>query len=105
MAVINAQGLPVQLLLQPDASFAALAATLAPGTALRGRVTELLADGRAIVNFRGVNVVAELRNVTLARGEAINVSVDSLGGAPVFRLLPQVSAGVAAALTTAAASG
>src|SRR5688500_14795459 len=104
MAVINAQGLPVQLLLQPDQNFATLAAGLAPGAMLRGRVTEVLADGKAVVNFRGVNVIAELRNVTLARGETIAVAVQDLGGAPVFRLLPQMSAGAAAAAGLGAGS-
>ncbi len=101
MAVINAQGLPVQLILQPDQNFANLASTLAPGVSLRGRVTEVLADGKAIVNFRGVNVMAALQNVSMARGEYINVTVQSLGGAPVFRLQPQVSPGAAAALLNA----
>lgn len=88
MAVFNAQGLPITLLLQPDKNFGNLAATISPGATLSGRVTEVLADGRAIVNFRGIPITAELKGVSLMRGETINVQVQDLTGTPVFRMLP-----------------
>jgi len=94
MPVFNMQGLPVQLVVQPDKNFANLAAGLQPGQVMRGRVSEVLADGKAIVNFRGVSVTAELKGVSLARGEVISVSVQNLQGQPVLRLLPQASAAV-----------
>jgi len=94
MGLLNAQGLPVQLILQPDRNFADLASQLSPGMTLRGRVTEVLSDGRAVVNFRGIPVTAELRNVALTRGEVISVSVQDLGGTPVFRLLPPAAPAV-----------
>jgi len=95
MPVFNTQGLPVQLVVQPDRNFSSLAAGLQPGQVLQGRVSEVLADGKAIVNFRGVAVTAELKGVALARGEVISVSVQNLQGQPVLRLLPQTPAAVA----------
>ena len=99
MPVFNTQGLPVQLVIQPDRNFSDLAAGLQPGQVLRGRVSEVLSDGKAVVNFRGVAVTAELKGVTVARGEVISVSVQDLKGQPVLRLLPQPLA-VAAATET-----
>lgn len=88
MAVFNAQGLPIQLLVQADKNFGNLASMISPGVTLTGRVTEVLADGKAIVNFRGIPVTAEMKGVSLQRGESIQVMVQDLGGTPVFRLLP-----------------
>ncbi|MEK7475460.1 MAG: hypothetical protein AAB152_07460 [Candidatus Coatesbacteria bacterium] len=94
MGLLNAQGLPVQLILQPDRNVAELTAQLSPGMTLRGRVTEVLGDGRAVVNFRGIAVTAELRNVALTRGEIITVSVSDLSGTPVLRLQPPAAPAV-----------
>jgi hypothetical protein len=96
MPVFNTQGLPIQLVVQPDRNFSDLAANLQPGQVMRGRVSEVLADGKAVVNFRGVAVTAELKGVSLARGEVISVSVQDLKGQPVLRLLPQAPAATAA---------
>lgn len=106
MPVFNTQGLPIQLILQPDRNFADLASGLTAGQVLRGRVSEVLADGRAVVNFRGIPVTAELKGVALSRGDVINVSVQDLKGTPVFRLLPeapQAAGGEAAGQAAAAA--
>lgn len=93
MPVFNAQGLPVQLVIQPDRNFADLAAQIRPGQVLKGRVMEVLKGGRAIVNFRGIPVTAALQGVVLAKGEAISVVVKDAEGLPVLRL---VDAGEAA---------
>ncbi len=89
MPIFNAQGLPVKLLLQPDKNFSDLAAQLTLGQRLRGRITEVLADGKAIVNFRGIPVTAELKGVTVQRGEVISVAVQELKDTPTFRLLSE----------------
>jgi len=94
MPVFNAQGLPVQFVLLVDRNFADLASRLSVGQTLRGRVTEVLADGKAVVSFRGIPVTADLKGVTLAKGETITVRVRDLGGSPqsagtaVFQLIP-----------------
>ena len=102
MPVFNAAGLPVQLLPVLDRNFSDLAATLKPGQALRGRVTEVFSDGRAIVNFRGIPVTAELKGVVLEKGEVIQVAVRDLQGTPIFQLLRGTPAGAG---DTAAAVG
>lgn len=96
MAVDNASGVSAHLVLQPDAGVSSLLSQLSVGQTLRGRITDLLPDGRAVVTFRGVPVTAELKGVSLVRGESISVVVQDLKGQPVLRLEPSSAAAVPA---------
>ncbi len=90
--VFGAQGQPAQLIPVSDGNFADLASQLKPGQQLQGRVAEVMADGKAIVNFRGIFVTAALKGVELARGEVISVMVKNLGNDPTFQIVRPVPA-------------
>src|SRR5581483_10242745 len=49
---------------------------------------EVFPDNRALLNFRGANVVAESLNVAFQKGDIINVRVEDIADKVVLRIFP-----------------
>jgi hypothetical protein len=79
MALLNAAGQALSLFLSPT-QLSDVTQGLKPGDLLRGRVVDLFSDGKALVNLRGVNVVAELAGglaSDLQKGDVLQLAVRS----------------------------
>lgn len=63
------------------------AQTFVPGQTLQGRVTQVLPQGRAVVNFDGKPVLVELEQA-LNAGQRLTARVEQTTPSPILKLLP-----------------
>ena len=90
MRIDGAQGNLLELFMSPDKKIQDFLATLKQGDVVTGRVVDILAaDNKAIINFKGFNIVSQLpEGSTLQKGDIINVSVMNLDGKTIMKLIP-----------------
>ncbi len=90
MRIDGAQGNLLELFMSPDKKIQDFLATLKQGDVVTGRVVDILAaDNKAIINFKGFNIVSQLpEGSTLQKGDIINVSVMNLDGKTTMKLIP-----------------
>ncbi|MBN2754080.1 MAG: hypothetical protein JXR81_04355 [Candidatus Goldbacteria bacterium] len=96
MAVSGLSGNLFELLSSQDKKVSDLFALLKAGDTLKGRVIEVIpSDNKAIINFKGYNVISQLpNNAPLSKGDAITVQVSQMGEKIFMKLIPD---GLAAA--------
>jgi hypothetical protein len=89
MSMQGVQGNLLELINSPDKKLQDLLNILKAGDVLKGRVVDLLpADNKAIINFKGINVIAELPvGSQIAKGDIINVQVSQLGDKIFMKLI------------------
>ena len=80
MALQGVQNKLFELLQSTDINAQDFIASLQPGDSLRGRVVDILAgDSKAIINFKGYNLISQLpQGMNLQKGDIINVMVSQL---------------------------
>ncbi len=80
MAMQGVSNFLVELTASPDKKASDFLSTLKPGDTLKGRVTEFLeGQNRAVINFRGYNMISQLpENAVLSRGETLSFVVTSV---------------------------
>lgn len=80
MALQGVQGNLLELLQSADKTVQDFISSLQPGDSLRGRVVGILADeNKAIINFKGYNLVSQLpQGMNIQKGDIINVLVSQL---------------------------
>jgi hypothetical protein len=90
MVVQGVKGNLLELLLSPDKNVQDFMSTLAPGDALRGRVLEILAgENKAIINFKGFNLIAQLpADANIEKGDIINVLISQLNDKVFMKIDP-----------------
>jgi len=89
MEITGVQGNLLQLLASKDKSLLDFISTLKQGDILQGKVVDLFAnDNRAIINFKGFNVISQLpQSNSITKGDLINVIVTQLSDKVLFKLL------------------
>src|ERR1035437_5112432 len=90
MAINGVNGSLLQLLLSQDKNIQDFLATIKPGDTLRGRVLEILqGENKAIINFRGFNIISELpTDMLINTGDIINVQVSKVNDQVFMKLVP-----------------
>jgi hypothetical protein len=90
MAINGVNGSLLQLLLSQDKNIQDFLATIKPGDTLRGRVLEILqGENKAIINFRGFNIISELpTDMLINPGDIINVQVSKVNDQVFMKLVP-----------------
>lgn len=92
MSLINALGQNVQIFFDPEKPAADLVTQLVPGRILQGRVLDVLADGKALLNFYGYTVSAEAPAGSLEKGTLLRAVVQTAGETPVLQILRPAAA-------------
>lgn len=90
MAVSGLSGNLFELLNSQDKKVSDLFALLKTGDTLKGRVIDVIpSDNKAIINFKGYNVISQLpNNVSLSKGDSITVQVSQMGDKVFMKLIP-----------------
>jgi hypothetical protein len=109
MAIQGVKGNVFELLVSTDKKIQEFITALEPGDNLRGRVVEVMPqDGKAIINFKGYNLISQLpQNTTMQKGDLINVTVSQSDNRVFMKISPEtfgrgveIQQGMPAALST-----
>jgi hypothetical protein len=94
----------LQLLNSNDKNVQDFLSALKPGDTLKGRVVEILpGENKAVINFKGLNIVSELpQNSTLQKGQVINVSVSQINDRVIMKLADTLPAELGKGIEAAA---
>lgn len=90
MAISGVNGNPIELLISQDKSIQDFLGTIKAGDTLKGRVLDILpGENKAIINFRGFNIISELPvGMLVNKGDIINVQVSKLNDQIFMKLIP-----------------
>jgi len=89
MATQGVQSNLLNFQISQDKNLKGLFASLSQGDTLKGRVIDIIAaENKAVINFRGYNVVSQLpQGAALKKGDMINVQVTGTGDSVTMKLL------------------
>ena len=90
MAISGVNGNPIELLISQDKSIQDFLGTIKAGDTLKGKVLDILpGENKAIINFRGFNIISELPvGMLINKGDIINVQVSKLNDQIFMKLVP-----------------
>ncbi len=96
MEIMGIQGNLLQLFASADKKVEDFLLSLKQGDILKGKVLEIFAnDNRALINFKGYNVVSQLPQTNLIqKGDIINVVVSQMGDKVLMKLINESTAGI-----------
>jgi hypothetical protein len=104
MAVQNVNNSLLQLLNSNDKNIQDFLSTISTGDTLKGRVVDILqGENKAIINFKGFNIISELpQGAQLQKGDIINVSVSQINDKIFMKLLAGPAADLGKGIEAAA---
>lgn len=90
MAINGVNRNPLELLISQDKNIQDFVSTIKAGDTLKGRVLEIIqGENKAIINFRGFNIISELpAGMQINQGDIINVQVSQVNGQVFMKLVP-----------------
>ncbi len=85
-----------QLLNAADKDIRDFIATLNPGDTLKGRVVDIIpGENKAIINFKGYNIISQLpQGMGVQKGDIINVEVSQINNQIMMKLIPNPAADI-----------
>lgn len=89
MAINGVNGNPLELVISTNKGIQDFIDTIKTGDTLRGKVIELIqGENKAIINFRGFNIISDLPiGANLSPGDIINVQVSNLNDKVFMKLI------------------
>jgi hypothetical protein len=89
MAITGINNNPLELMISKDKNIADFSSSIKAGDTLRGKVIDVIAgENKAIINFKGYNIIAELPSgAQVSPGDVINVQVSMVNDQIFMKLL------------------
>lgn len=90
MAINGVNRNPMEFMISQDKSIQDFTGSIKAGDILKGRVLDVIpGENKAVINFRGYNIVSELPNgMTINPGDVINVQVSKVNDQVFMKLMP-----------------